>query len=101
MDASVTAQGSLLYNGPGAPVEGELLQVGEVAGDVLQGGVRYPRAPGHVQAHLADQVKVKVVSETHQLPEILCDQLDAVVCDLGAAREGEDGEVRQRVHWGG
>ena len=83
-----------------APVQRELLQVGEVAGDVLQGGVRDPRAPGHVQAHLV-QVSVGGEEATHQLPQVLRDQLDAVVGDLGAAGEGEDGEVWQGVHWGG
>ena len=65
-------------------VQGELLEVREVAGDVLQGRVRDPRAPAQVQAD--------------QLPQILRYQLDAVIRDLAAAGEREDGQVGQRVN---
>ena len=56
----------------------------EVAGDVLQGRVRDPRAPAQVEAD--------------QLPEVLRYQLDAVIRDLTAAGEREDGQVGQRVN---
>ena len=68
------------------PVQSELLQVGEVTGDVLQGRVSDPRAPAEVQAD--------------QLPEVLRNQLNAIIRDLAAAREREDGQVGQRVNWG-
>ena len=67
-----------------SPVQGELLEVREVAGDVLQGGVRDPRAPAQVEAD--------------QLPQVLRHQLDAVIRDLAAAGEGEDSEVWQRMN---
>ena len=60
-----------------------MLQVVEVAGDVLERGVRHPRAPRDV--------------EGAQLPEVLGDQLDAVVSDLRTAGQGEDGQVREGV----
>ena len=56
----------------------------EVAGNVLQGRVRDPRAPAQVEAD--------------QLPEVLRYQLDAVIRDLAAAGEREDGQVGQRVN---
>ena len=57
--------------------------MGEVAGDVLEGGVGDPRAPAQVQAD--------------QLPEVLRYQLDAVIRDLAAAGERENGQIWQRV----
>lgn len=67
-----------------SPVQGELLEVGQVAGDVLQGRVRDPRAPAEVEAD--------------QLPQVLRYELDAVIRDLAAAGEGEDRQVGQRVN---
>ena len=67
-----------------SPVQGELLEVGEVAGDVLQGRVCDPRAPAEVEAD--------------QLPQVLRHQLDAVIRDLAAAGEREDRQVGQRVN---
>ena len=58
--------------------------MGEVTGDVLQGRVSDPRAPAEVQ--------------TDQLPEVLRYQLNAIIRDLAAAREREDGQVGQRVN---
>ena len=67
-----------------SPVQGELLEVREVAGDVLQGGVRDPRAPAQVEAD--------------QLPQVLSNQLDTVVRDLAAAGERENGQIWQGVN---
>ena len=67
-----------------SPVQGELLEVREVAGDVLQGGVRDPRAPAQVEAD--------------QLPQVLRDQLDAVIRHLAAAGQRQDRQVWQRVN---
>ena len=53
--------------------------MGQVAGDVLQGGVSDPRTPGEIQAD--------------QLPQVLGDQLDAVISDLAAARQGQNGQI--------
>ena len=58
--------------------------MGQVAGDVLQGGVSDPRTPGEIQAY--------------QLPQVLGDQLDAVISDLAAARQGQNGQIWQRVN---
>ena len=66
------------------PVQGELLEVGEVAGDVLEGGVGDPRAPAQVEAD--------------ELPQVLRDQLDAVICHLAAAGQRQDRQVWQRVN---
>ena len=66
-------------------VQGELLQVGEITSDVLEGSVSDPRAPGKVQ--------------TDQLPQVLSNQLNTVVSDLTAARQREDCQVWQRVNW--
>ena len=66
------------------PVQGELLQVGEITSDVLEGSVSDPRAPGKVQ--------------TDQLPQVLSNQLNTVVSDLTAARQREDCQVWQRVN---
>ena len=65
-------------------VQGELLQVGEITGDVLQGSVSDPGTPGQVQ--------------TDQLPQVLSDQLDTVVSHLTAARQRENGQIWQRVN---
>ena len=56
----------------------------QITGDVLQGGVSDPGAPGQVEAD--------------QLPQILRDQLDTVVSDLTAAGERENGQIWQRVN---
>ena len=56
----------------------------QVAGDVLEGRVGDPRAPADV--------------EGAQLAQVLRDQLDPVVRDLGAARQRQNRQVGQRVH---
>jgi len=65
------------------PVEHQLLQLVQVAGNVLQGHVGDARAPGEVEAA--------------QLPQVLSHQLHAIICHLGAAREAEDTQVGQAV----
>ena len=67
-----------------SPVQCELLQVVEITRDVLQRGVRHARTPRDV--------------ERAQLAQVLGDELDAVVGDLRAAGQGENGEVGQGVH---
>ena len=59
----------------------------QVARDVLEGGVGDPGAPADV--------------ERAQLAQVLRDQLDPVVRDLGAAGERENRQVRKRMHWKG
>ena len=66
------------------PVKRKFLEVVEVAGDVLEGSVGDSRTPGDVQRS--------------KLPEVFSDQLDAVVGDLGAARQRQHRQVRQRVN---
>ena len=56
----------------------------EIAGDILQGGVRDAGTPGQVQGA--------------QLGQVLGDQLDAVVCDLTAAGQRQHRQVGQRTH---
>ena len=67
------------------PVKRQLLQVVEVASDVLERRVGDSRAPGDVQRP--------------KLPQVLGDQLDAVVRDLGTAGQRQHCQVRQRVNW--
>ena len=66
------------------PVQGELLQVGEITGDVLQSSVSDPGTPGEVQ--------------TDQLPQVLSNQLDTVVRHFAAARQRENCQIWQRVN---
>lgn len=56
----------------------------QVTGDVFQGHVGDPRAPGQVQ--------------TAQLTQVLCHQFYTIISDLGAAREAEGGQVWKAVH---
>lgn len=55
----------------------------QVAGNVLQSHVRDPRAPRQVQAA--------------ELAQVLSDQLNTIICDLGAARETERSQVWQAM----
>ena len=66
------------------PVKRQLLEVGEITGDVLEGSVSDPGAPGEVQ--------------TDQLPEVLRDQLDTIISDLAAPGQGEDGQIWQGMN---
>lgn len=66
------------------PVKNEFLKLVQIAGDVLEGSVCNPWAPGKIEAT--------------QLAQVLGHELDAVVGDLGAAREAECGQVGQAVY---
>lgn len=52
----------------------------EITGNVFEGRVRDPRTPAEI--------------EGPQLPQVLGDELDAVVGDLRAAREGQHCQIR-------
>lgn len=56
----------------------------QVTGNVLQGHVSDPRAPGQVQ--------------TAELTQVLSNQLHTIISDLGAAREAEGSQVGKAVH---
>lgn len=56
----------------------------QVTGNVLQGHVSDPRAPGQVQAA--------------ELTQVLSYQLHTIVCDLGAAGEAKGSQVGEAVH---
>ena len=65
------------------PVKYEFIEMTEITGNILEGGIGDSRAPRQVQAA--------------ELPQVLGDQLDPVVRDLGAAGETEHREVGQGV----
>lgn len=67
-----------------SPVQRQLLQLVEVAGNVLERGVRDARTPGQI--------------EGAQLLQVLGDQLDTVVGHLAAAGQRQHGEVGQRMN---
>lgn len=56
----------------------------QVTGDVLQGHIGDPRAPGQVEAA--------------ELTQVLSNQLHTIIRDLGAAREAQGGQVGEAVH---